>query len=761
MTVRVARRWTLLAVLAGAAAAGALTWPSIGARQTPLVRGNAPGEWRYWGADAWSTRYSALDQINAANFNRLQQAWRWNASADGDDEYYRTTPLYANGRLFTVATTRRYAYAIDPATGTTLWSWKLNEGIRWQKAPRQFAGRGLAYWTDGRGNERVIVVTPGYHLAVLDAKTGKGDPAVGKDGVIDLMDGLGLPLVPLAVDDSGSLMISDTAPARRARPGETWDKDKGIGADGTIGLDPALGQIAASGPPIVVGDVIVVGNSHIHGYYPTRVRNLPSWIRGFDVRTGKQIWKFNLVPQPGEFGADTWKNGSTIGTPGVGKNDAWAPYSADPDLGLVYIPVGMPLSDEYGGHRPGDNLFGNSLVALDVKTGRRKWHFQMVHHDIWDYDTPMAPNLIDLQIGGRMRKIVAQTTKQGWIYTFDRETGEPIWPIVETPVLQSDVPGEETSKTQPIPSRPAPYAQQGLKEEDLIDYTPEIKAAALHLARLCRMGPYYVPPSAIDGKSQYRCSWYAPGAAGGVNIDSGAAVDPETGLMYVAAQSSLSTTEIGKDPCSELNYTQASSAGPQNSCGRLGAPPPPPGYQPPAPGARGAGAGGRGGGRGGASAASYKDAEPGTSSIAGISILKPRELGGITAYDMKTGNKAWWTPNGGRMATPTPQANSPDAALFAGVKLPPQPAGRGMAQAIATKTLVIYGTGRSGGPPADENGQFRLYAVDKATGKEVGAVPIPTRTSAVPMTFLHQGRQYIVYATGAGANTALVALTVR
>jgi quinoprotein glucose dehydrogenase len=762
-----ARRTHLLtrsAILAGVALAAALTWPSLNARQQ-LVRGNAPGEWRYWGADAWSTRYSPLDQINASNFDKLQQVWRWNASTDGTDEYYRTTPLYANGRLFTVATTKRYAYAIDPATGSTLWSWKLEEGLRWQKAPRQFAGRGLAYWTDGRGNERVIVVTPGYHMAILDAKTGKGDPAVGakKDGVVDLMEGLGLPIVPWAVDDPGPFEISDTGVPRRAKPGETWDKEKGIGADGTVGIDPALGQVAASCPPIIVGDVIVVGSSHIHGYYPTRVRNLPGWIRGFDIKTGKQLWKFNLIPQPGEFGADTWKNGSAIGTPGVGKNDAWATYSADPDLGLVYIPVGMPLSDEYGGHRPGDNLFGNSLVALDVKTGQRKWHFQMVHHDIWDYDTPMAPNLMDLQINGRMRKIVAQTTKQGWIYTFDRETGEPIWPMPETPVLQSDVPGEETAKTQPIPTRPAPYAQQGLEEDDLIDYTPEIKAAALHLARLCRMGPYYIPPSAIDGKSKYPCSWYAPGAAGGVNIDSGAAVDPETGLIYVASQSGLSTTEIGKDPCSELNYTQASATGPRNSCGRIGAPPPPPGYVPPPPaaGRGGAGAGGRGAGGGGRGAAvSYKEAEPGTSTIAGISILKPRELGGITAYDMKTGNKAWWIPNGGRMTVPTPQATSPDAALFAGVTLPPQPAGRGMAQVITTKTLVIYGTGRSGGPPADENGMFRIYAVDKATGKQVGAVPIQTRTSAVPMTFMHQGRQYIVYATGAAGNTALVALAL-
>ena len=313
------------------------------------------------------------------------------------------------------------------------------------------------------------------------------------------MEGLGLPLVPLAVDDSGSLVISDAAPARRAKPGETWDPVTKTGADGTIGIDPALGQIANSSPAIIVNDVIIVGNSSIHGYYPIRVRNIPGYIRGFDIRTGKQLWKFNLVPQPGEFGAETWKNGSKIGTEGVGKNDAWATYSADAELGLVYIPVGMPLMDEYGGHRPGDNLFGNSIVALDVKTGQRKWHFQMVHHDIWDYDTPMAPNLLDVSVDGRPRKVLAQTTKQGWTYVFDRVTGAPIWPIVETPVLQSDVPGEQTSATQPIPSKPAPYSQQGLQESDLIDYTPAIKDSALKLARRCRMGPYYIPPALTDG----------------------------------------------------------------------------------------------------------------------------------------------------------------------------------------------------------------------------------------------------------------------
>ncbi|MCC7003783.1 MAG: PQQ-binding-like beta-propeller repeat protein [Gemmatimonadaceae bacterium] len=691
-----------------------------------LVRGNAPGEWRYWGGDAFSTRYSPLDQITAENFSKLAVAWQWDAGTFGPDEYYRTTPLYANGRLFTVATTRRSVMALDPETGETLWMYRLEEGIRWQKAPRQFAGRGPTYWTDGK-EERVIVVTPGYHMVSLDAKTGRPDPKFGKDGVVDLMTGLGYDLVPLAVDDSGSLIISDAAPARRAKPGETWDPVKKIGADGTIGIDPVNGQIAASSPAIVVNDVIVVGNSSIHGYYPIRVRNIPGFIRGFDLKTGKQLWKFNLVPQPGEFGAETWERGSKIGTEGVGKNDAWATYSADPELNTVYIPVGMPLMDEYGGHRPGNNLFGNSLVALDAKTGKRKWHFQMVHHDIWDYDTPRAPNLIDVTVNGQRRKAITQSTKQGWLYTFDRVTGEPIWPMVETPVLQSDVPGEKTSPTQPIPSKPAPYSQQGLLATDLIDYTPAIKDSALKMAQRCRMGPYYIPATTSDGKSAggLKCSWYAPGASGGVNIDGGAAFDPETGMIYVAALSGLSTITLQKDPCSEFNYSS-----PRDNCGLIGALEPPAGYTPPT--SRGGGFEGRGS----------------ASMLGGVSILKPKELGGITAYDMNSGDKKWWIPNGGMIPV---RSTDP---LFAGVNLPPRAAG-GQAQVIVTKTLVIYGTGRSGGVP---NAKPQLFAVDKATGKQVGAVEIPSRTTAVPMTFMHKGKQYIVFAMGAGGGTALVAL---
>jgi quinoprotein glucose dehydrogenase len=731
------QRWTTRRTLGTAAIVGggllaaalARVSDSNASQGRALVRGNVPGEWRYWAADAWGTRYSALDQINASNFDSLKVAWSWNSGAFGADEYYRTTPLYANGRLFTVATTRRVATALDPETGETLWMWRMDEGIRWQKAPRQFAGRGLAYWTDGR-EERVIVVTPGYHMASLDARTGIPDPKFGKNGIVDLMEGLGYPMAPLAVDDSGPLIISDAAPARRARPGETWDDKTKTGADGTIGIDPSEGQIAASSPAQMVGDVIVVGNSSIHGYYPIRLKNIHGFIRGFDVRTGRQLWKFNLIPQPGEFGADTWKNGTKLGTPGVGKVDAWAPYAADPELGLVYTPVGMPLMDEYGGHRPGANLYGNSLVAIDAKTGTRKWHFQFVHHDIWDYDTPTAPNLLDVTVNGQRRRIVAQATKQGWMYVLDRVTGEPIWPIEEKPVGKSEVPGEEAWPTQPIPTRPAPYAQQGLLESDLIDYTPAIKDSALKIAKRCRMGPYYIPGQPADGgTSGLTCSWYNPGASGGANIDGGVAVDPETGMAYVGAQTGLSTITLQKDPCSEFRYSS-----PHDSCGLLGALPTPPGYAP-RKDLQGDGFSGR----------------AGRSLLGDVSIAKPKEYGGITAYDLNTGDKKWWTSNGGMVPTVSKDP------LFAGVQLPPVGA-RGQAQIITTRTLLIYGTGRNGGVPGQPP---QLFAVDKATGRQVGAVRIPAKTTAMPMTFLHKGKQYIVFASGAGSSTTLTALALK
>jgi quinoprotein glucose dehydrogenase len=592
--------------------------------------GAAGGEWRYWGGDAGSTRYSPLDQITRDNVRALEVVWRWRAANFGPEPetYYRATPLYADGLLYTVAGERRAVAAIDPATGETIWTWRMDEGLRWEKAPRRFSGRGLAYWSDGRGG-RVIVVTPGYFMVALDARTGREVPGFGTGGVVDLMRGLGYPLVPWAGDPGPTQTNGDNGPRRAVGPATP-------GA--TIGIDPAEGLIGASSPPIVVGNVIVVGSSALQGYFPRRLRNIPGTIRGFDVRTGRQLWSFNLIPRPGEFGNETWLDGSWEG---AGKNDAWAPFSADLEAGIVYIPVGHPHNDWYGGHRPGDNLFSESVLALDARTGRRVWHFQMIHHDIWDYDTPTAPNLVDATVNGRRRRIVVQTTKQGFAYVFDRITGEPIWPIEERPVPRSDTPGEWTSPTQPFPTRPAPYERQGVTQDDLIDFTPELRQQALEISREYRFGPLYTPVSRVDAPDGTRGTFQAPGANGGTNIMGGAAVDPETGMLYVASQGGVSRISLESDPQrSEMRYV---SQGPGGLRGPQGLP-----------------------------------------------LFRP-PYGRITAIDLSSGEHRWMIPNGD---TPEAVRNHP---ALRGVTIP-RTGKNAHANLLVTRTLLFYGEGRGGGP---------------------------------------------------------------
>ncbi|MGH7530488.1 MAG: PQQ-binding-like beta-propeller repeat protein, partial [Gemmatimonadales bacterium] len=612
-------------------------WPAmlagvVAALPLAAQRGAANGEWRVWGGDAGSTRYAALTQITRDNVAQLEVAWRWRAASFGPtpETYYRATPLYADGRLYTVAGERRAVAAIDPATGETVWTWRMDEGLRWEKAPRRFSGRGLAYWSRGR-ERRVLVVTPGYHLVALDAATGDPVAGFGRNGIVDLMEGLGYPLVPWAGEPGPMRTNGDHGPVRAA-----------ASANGTAGIvrgiDPAAGAIGSSSPPIVVGDVIVVGSSALQGYYPRRLRNIPGTIRGFDVRTGTQLWIFHLVPRPGEFGHDTWLDGSWRV---AGKNDAWAPFSADVAAGIVYVPVGHPHNDWYGGHRPGANLFSESVLALDARTGRRVWHFQMIHHDIWDYDTPTAPNLVEVTIDGRPRRIVVQTTKQGFAYVFDRLTGEPVWPIEERPVPASDTPGEWTSPTQPFPTRPAPYERQGVTRDDLIDFTPELRRQALEIAREYRMGPLYTPVSRVDAPDGTRGTFQAPGANGGVNIMGGTAVDPETGILYVASQSGVSRISLESNPeRSEMRYV---SLGPGGLRGPQGLP-----------------------------------------------LFKP-PYGRITAIDLTTGEHRWMIPNGD---TPDDVRTHP---ALRGVSLP-RTGKRAHANLLVTRTLLFYGEGRGGGP---------------------------------------------------------------
>lgn len=482
----------------------------LGAGTQALARQGSSGtEWTYYGADPANTKYSPLGQINRDNVRQLQVAWTWTSP---DEEIrdrnevirergsfrsyaYEVTPLVVDGVLYTT-TSLGQIVAIDPASGETLWSYDPVLYVDGRPAVHGFMARGLAYWSDGQ-QSRLLYAGGRTFLLSIDPATGRPDPAFGRLGRVDLTRGLGRT------------------------------------------IDPGL--YAVSSPPVVVGDVVVVGSAMTEG---TDYREAPpGHVRGFDVRTGETRWIFHTIPQPGEYGADTWPADAWQVTGGA---NVWTVMSADPELGLVYLPVGTPVPDYYGGHRPGDNLFANSLVALDARTGERRWHFQMVHHAVWDYDPPAAPNLIDIVVDGRPIKAVAQITKQGFTFVFDRLTGEPVWPIVERPVPQSVVPGEVTAPTQPFPTRPPLFLTNGATEDDLIDFTPQLRAEALEIFNEYHAGPLYTPPA--PGPNIIR-----PGWSGGANWW-GAAFDPETGRLFVPSWAHFSTVEIAPpvNPDSDL-----------------------------------------------------------------------------------------------------------------------------------------------------------------------------------------------------------------
>ena len=626
------------------------------------VRGAMNGaEWRYWGGDAYSTRYSSLDQINADNFEDLEVAWIWrgdNYSPEGADPLLRATPIYAEGKLFSVAGSRRTAMAIDPTTGETLWTFREPETKRWRDSMRKNYGKGVAYdRIDGRGV--IYLVTPAFFLHALDAETGEKVASFGDGGTVDLLANLG-----------------DYGP---------YDRNQG--------LPPEVGYITNSSPPIVANGVVVIGNSHEQGYYQSMRENVPGNILAYDARTGEHKWTFDVIPQEGEFGNDTWESDAWRYT---GNVSAWAPLSADPELGMVYVVTDPPTIDYYGGFHPGDNLFSTTILALDLETGERRWHFQTVHHDIWNYDNPTAPNLVDITVDGRPIRALVQTTKQSWAYVLDRETGEPVWPIEERPVPQSDVPGEHTSPTQPFPTRPAPYEMQGITEDDLIDFTPELRAEALEIAANYRFGPIFNPPM-VQGTDGKEASVHCPGANGGANIPGGAVVDPETGVLYVASTKGCSAPRLvpGTDvnPDSNVRWVSVGPGG-----------------------------------------------VPGPD---GLPLWKP-PYGRITAIDLNTGEHLWWIPNGD-----TPDRIKEHEALE-GVDIGNTGA-RSHATKLVTKTLLMYGEGRGAAPV------FR--AVDKATGMELGRVELPAPTLTAPMTFMHQGAQYVVMAVGGGGYAgSLVAL---
>ena len=643
-----------------------------------VVFGNAQtgaknGEWRSYGGDLGHTRYSALDQINASNFKDLEIAWHFKTDALGPrPEYqYEGTPLMVHGVVFATAGSRRAVVALDGATGEMLWMHSENEGQRGANAPRQLSGRGLAYWTDGR-EERILYVTPGYRLLALDAKTGIPVASFGKNGAVDLK-------------------LED-------------DQD----------IDLVTGEVGLHSTPMVAKDVVIVGAAHRSGGVPRSYKNVKGYVRGFDVRTGKRLWIFHTIPQPGEFGIDTWLNDSWAYS---GNTGVWGQISADDDLNTVYLPVELSTGDYFGAHRPGNNLFSESLVAVDLHTGKRKWHYQLVHHGLWDMDIPDAPILADINVNGRAIKAVAQPTKQGILYVFDRVTGQPVWPIEEKPVEKGTVPGEWYSPTQPMPTKPPAYERTGVSLDDLIDFTPELHEQAVKLASKYKLGPIFTPPvvSKIDGplatlsRAQAGTNWF------------GGSYDPETHTVYVFSSGAIGAYGLvppTNPRMSDMEFVQGSAESGARTRGGAGSA---------AGGGRtGEAAGGEGGGG---------------LTVRGLPLGKP-PYGRISAIDLNKGEIVWQIAHG---ETPDNVRNHP---ALKGLNIPRT--GRpGMIGTLVTKTLVIAGEGGFATTPSGARGAM-LRAYDKATGKEVGAVYMPAPQSGSPMTYMLNGKQYIVIAVSGG-----------
>jgi quinoprotein glucose dehydrogenase len=605
----------------------------------------------------------------------------------------RGLPIYVDGMLITVSGPRRTVVALDPATGKTLWTFQEPTTGRLEYSMRANHGKGVAFArVNGRGV--VFVTTPAFFLHALDAKTGR--PLENWGGAI--------PIVGFPKTGSVDLLrdvVQDWEPWLKA--GKPYDVNAGIPL--------ALGYITSSSPPIVVNNVVVVGNSAEQGYHQTRTENLPGDILGYDARTGKFLWKFHVIPRPGEFGHETWENDAWRWT---GDVSSWAPMAADPERGIVYIPTNGATIDYYGGHRPGDNLFGTSVIALDVKTGKRVWHYQLVKHDIWNYDTPTAPILMDVTVNGRRVPGLFQATKQAFLYSFNRVTGEPIWPIEMKPVPPSKVPGEKRSPRQPHPTRPAPFEFQGRTEEHMIDYTPEIRKLALEEARRTEaLAPFFAPPNHRGNPEGARPTHNCPGGAGGVNITGPPAADPTSGVIFITSTSNCFRLQVA--PAKEYDTPQMTGktvapwAAPHAAT--VGGTPP----------------------------------LPANSPLRGIPSIFKGPLGRITAIDLNTGEHLWMIPHGD-MSQELQDAfrNNP---LMKGVNVDTN-LGRGNHAALMATPTLLFATGQT----ADN--RPNLFAIDKKTGRRVGAVPTPALGEYGLMTYLHLGKQYVVLPV-AGGYTAL------
>ena len=676
-----------------ALAAGSAFSASL-AGQTDARESRAETEWRFFGGDIGATRYSPANQINPTNVRDLRVAWRWSARNFGPRPAVamQVSPLVVDGVMYTTAGANRDVVAIDAATGQTLWHWRpTGELTRWFDIIdplSRSSGRGVSYWTDGRGDERIFVVMPSYMLVALDAKTGRQVEGFGTNGVVDLAANL------------------------------RWNDRPGL---------PHEGRVSNTSPPAIVGNVLVASISMHTGAAPNLPgasineqwpMNIPGDVVAYDTRTGKMLWRFNTIPRPGEEGAESWLKADpqVWEVPGgvnawvkehpellnssnryTGNAGFWAPATADPELGLFYIPVESPTSDYYGGYRPGNNLYANSVLALDAKTGKRVWHFQTTHHDIWDFDPPTAPILADITADGRPVKAVIQLTKQGFAFVLDRTNGKPVWPIEERPVPKSDVPGEWTSPTQPFPTKPAGLVMQGLTDNDLVDFTPEIKAEALRVAHQYRLGALYTPssrPNAADGTMG---TLTAPSAVGGFNWQGGS-VDPVDDVLYVAGQNTLNREQVVEGATkSGVVYV--------NPRGQTIGPP---------------------------------------TSVFGLPLIKP-PYGFVTAVSLKTGERLWTVPHGN---TPDSIKKNPK---LQGVDIPNTGALTNGTGLLVTSTLLFGGEGASA--PV-----FRAW--DKKTGAVVAEIQLPGPTTGFPVTYMKGGRQYIAVAARVEGAVEIVALAL-
>jgi quinoprotein glucose dehydrogenase len=702
------KRIAIHVVPAAALLVAAVAWLSpLASGQSNPMPSTKNGEWPMYTADIRGSKYSPLDQLNASNFSKMEVAWRFKTDNLGPrpETKLGATPIMVKGMVYAAAGTRRAVVALDARTGEQKWIYSMDEGeraTRW--APRQLSGRGVAYWTDGKGDDRVIYVTTGYRLVSLNAKTGQPVPGFGEKGVIDLKQGV---------------MVYD------AKTGKQVQAD----------LEKA--EIGLHAVPLVVGDIVIVGSSMFEGLgylYSTNVKGL---VRAYDARTGKQLWRFDTMPGPGEPGHETWENGSWAWT---GNTGVWTHMTADPEAGLVYLPVETPTIDEYGGNRHGDNLYAESMVAVDLKTGVKKWHFQFVHHPLWDHDMSSPGLIMDVTIDGKPRKVISVPSKQGWLYVFDRITGQPIWPMPETPVPQTDMSGEKTAKAQPIPSKPPPYSRTFVAESDIIDFTPELRKQALENLKLFRweQSPY-VPP--VGPNSKLLGSINIANTSGGVNWP-GAGFDPETGIFYAqAGNSAITAAKYDEEEFHRVSPEYQS----KNRIPRWEAEP---NYGLRPAGRGGAGRGGAAAGRAGAAAGRGGAAFPGMSGrqalgrgLDGLSILKP-PYGVMASIDVNKGDLLWQVPHGD---TPDNVRNHP---ALKGLSIPKTGQG-GSVGVLITRTLVIAGDPQFTTRDGVRGASLRAY--DKATGQQVGEVRMPAPISGSPMTYSVNGRQHIIVAvSGAG-----------